>query len=358
MIKLDYLLIIKEAKVKNILISIFFFMLCANVAHGTAVDVESIDYEHPKEYLDFPDSLGDRSAIMEQAAKLKGEKDLETIRNVLDWMEQNIKYDGTIAYKWRNYDDVMREKAYGGCADQGIVCGVLLKGAGIPVVWVKTMDVPWIWAFKKGRKFQSWTGHVFLEVYVNGKWALLDPGAKLVYQNYSPKMRILPGDRFAYHKGNDPKAMIMSLQWEEWKLQTEKYFRDLDETLLPVDSADVAYLSTVALVVGNSPHYKTMSQMASKAGYRVGKSFNTGYDDYLPLAQGNLLLIETHEGKAIISAGILEKHFPGAMQGLTRPSGYIRVKDTDIVFVELKNDPEETITFLKSLHQHNSDIKK
>ena len=26
---------------------------------------------------------------------------------------------------------MIREKAYGGCADQGIVCGVLLKAAGI-----------------------------------------------------------------------------------------------------------------------------------------------------------------------------------------------------------------------------------
>jgi hypothetical protein len=29
--------------------------------------------------------------------------------------------------------------------------------------------------------------------------------------------------------------MILSLQWEEWKRQTEAYFRDLDESLLPVD---------------------------------------------------------------------------------------------------------------------------
>ena len=130
--------------------------------------------------------------------------------------------------KWRNYDDVVCESCYGGCADQAIVCGVLLKSAGIPAVWVKTMDLDWIWDFKKKRKFKSWSGHVFLEVYLDDQWVLLDPGAAKTYENYSPKSRILPGNRLAYHKGNDPQAMVMSLQWEQWKDQTASYFDGLD----------------------------------------------------------------------------------------------------------------------------------
>ena len=173
-----------------------------------------------------------------QASRLKADADLDTIRNVLSWMDRTLRYDSRKAYAWRNYDDVIREKAYGGCADQGIVCGVLLKAAGIPAVWVKTMDVNWIWDFKKGRPFHSWSGHVFVEVWVDQKWMLLNPGGKLLYQEYNPRARILPGNRFAYDKGNDPKAMVMSLQWEEWKRQTAAYFRDLDESLLPVDPAD------------------------------------------------------------------------------------------------------------------------
>src|SRR6185312_7820816 len=98
--------------------------------------------------------------------------------------------------------------------DQGIVCCALLRAAGIPTVWVKSMDVPWIWDFKKGRPFEVWSGHAFLEIYLDRKWVLLDPGAKLIYTEYSPNMRILPGNRFAYHKGSDPKQMVTSLQWE------------------------------------------------------------------------------------------------------------------------------------------------
>ena len=209
------------------------FMLLPHATWGAGPDADGVDYADPDQCLAFPDSLGNRTAILSQASTLKGKSDVDTIRNVLLWMDQALKYDANIAYQWRNYDDVMRDKTYGGCADQGIVCGVLLKGAGIPTVWVKTMDVAWIWNFKKGRPFTSWSGHVFLEVFVNGKWSLLDPGGKTLYPDYSPKMRILPGQRFAYDKGNDPKAMIMSLQWEEWKQQTEAYFRQLDEARPP-----------------------------------------------------------------------------------------------------------------------------
>ena len=128
----------------------------------------------------------------------------------------------------------------------------LMKAAGVPAVWVKTMDVPWIWDLKKERPFESWSGHVFLEVYLDEQWMLLDPGAKQIYQNCSTESRILPGNRFAYHKGNDPQQMIMSLQWEPWKEQTKSYFARLDGSLLPVDIKDVASVGVEAYIIGLS----------------------------------------------------------------------------------------------------------
>lgn len=233
-----------------------FLLLSTGVIHASEPSVDSIDYTTPTKYLEIPSSLGSRAEITTRAFNLKGDSDVATIRNILNWMDRNLKYNGDKAYAWRNYDDVIREKTYGGCADQGIVCGVLLKAAGIPAIWVKTMDVPWIWDFKKGRPFNSWSGHVFLELYVDGKWMLLDPGARMLYKNYSANARILPGNRFAYHKGNDPKEMIMSLQWDQWKRQTEEYFRGLDESLLPVDANGGTSLMPRTFVVGNSPYIK------------------------------------------------------------------------------------------------------
>ncbi len=313
---------------------LLFLLVCAGTLHASELSVDSVDYSAPAKYLEITDSLGDRAKITAQASEFKGDSDLTTIKNTLKWMDRNLKYDANRAYTWRNYDDVMREKTYGGCADQSIVCGVLLKGGGIPVVWVKTMDVSWIWDFKKGRQFKSWSGHVFLEVYVDKKWMLLDPGAKMVYKDYSPKARILPGNRFAYHKGNDPKEMIMSLQWEEWKRQTETYFRALDESLLPVDWVGGTQLSTQAFVIGNSPYYQTMSQMAAEQGLAVAKSFNVQYDKYLPQAQGHVLLVETHNDVPIVPLEVLEKYFPAASQGLKDSGGTIKIGETTIIFLD------------------------
>jgi hypothetical protein len=313
---------------------VLVLLLLAVDVFGAAPNANRVDYSSPGQYLTFPDSLGNRKAILAQASKLKGRSDRDTIHNVLVWMDKNLKYDGKKAYQWRTYDDVIREKTYGGCADQGIVCGVLLKGAGIPTVWVKTMDLAWIWDFKKDRPFTSWSGHVFLEVFVNGKWSLLDPGGKTLYQDYSPKMRILPGQRFAYDKGNNPKAMVMSLQWEEWKQQTDTYFRQLDEAILPVDERNGTSLVRQAYVVGNSPYYQKLAIMAVESGLRVAKSFNCEYDKYLPQAKGHVLLIETQKGKPIIPTAILERYYPNALAGISRPTNSISIQGTLIVFID------------------------
>ena len=311
-----------------------YLLFLAGILNASEPTVDSVDYSAPAKYLEIASSLGNRDHIVSQARELKGNSDIVTIRNVLNWMDRNLKYDPDRAYSWHSFDDAIREKTYGGCADQGIVCGVLLKGAGIPVIWVKTMDVPWIWDFKKGRKFESWSGHVFLEVYIDEKWMLLNPGAKLIYTDYSPKSCILPGNRFAYHKGNDPKEMIMSLQWEQWKEQTRKYFRNLDESLLPVDPAGGTSLLPQAYVIGNSPYYQIMTQMAKERGLSVPISFNSKYDEYLPRAKGNFLLVETHNGVPIVPVDVLEKYFPDASKGLQNPDGIVKIDQTTIVFMD------------------------
>ena len=317
----------------------FIAIVCAvfmvgNLLSASEPTFDSINYSTPKSYLEIPTSLGNIDAILKQADQLKGRNDRATIRKVLEWMEGNLKCDPQKAYKWRNYDDVISESCYASCADQAIVCGVLLKGAGIPTVWVKTMDTSWIWEFKKGREPGTWSGHVFLEVYVDGRWALLDPGAKLLYENYWPKNRILPGNRFAYHKGVDPKEMVLSLQWEDWKDQTRQYFTKLDASLLPIDTASARSLVPQAFFVGNSPYYQTLTQMATSKGLIPRASFNCQYETHLPQAKGHTLLIETHDGVPIVPLDELEKVFPNASMGLDEQDGVVIDGETTIVFVD------------------------
>ncbi|QDT44611.1 Transglutaminase-like superfamily protein [Gimesia alba] len=314
--------------------SLVCLILLSSTAFATEPVFDAIDYATPSKYLVVPDSLGNQAEIAAQALKLKGKSDRKTVLNVLDWMTGTLKYKADEAYHWRNYDTVVKEGCYGGCADYAIVCGVLLKRAGIPTVWVKTMDVLWIWDLKQGRPFQTWSGHVFLEVYLDKQWVLLDPGARKLYPGYSPQSRILPGNRFAYHKGNDPKAMIMSLQWEDWKQQTREYFTKLDASLLPTDEVAAVKLEHKCYIIGNAPYYQMLQTMAQREGWTVKLSFNTDYDKHLPQARGSILLIETHQGVPIVPLSKLEQYFSGASQGLK--AGHITLGDTKIVFVDFK----------------------
>lgn len=295
---------------------------------------DAIDYASPAKYLVMADSLGDHDAIRKQAAALKTSDDRATLSHVLQWMDSQLKYDGDRAYEWRNYDTVVSEQCYGGCADQAIVCGALLKAAGIPTVWVKTMDVTWIWDFKKKRPFSVWSGHVFLEVFLDDQWVLLDPGAATIYKDYSTGSRILPGSRFAYHKGNDPQQMIMSLQWEAWKNQTASYFNDLDETLLPVDTASATPVRQQCFTIANSPHYQYFGKLMQQYGIRRGPSFNNAYDKYLPLAKGNFLLIETHGGVPIVDVKILKQYFPTIPEG--KLTGKVIDGATTLIFIDVE----------------------
>lgn len=278
-------------------------------------------------------SLGDFKAIEKLAHKLKAETADATIKNISGWMNTLI-CDDDLAYEWRNFDTVLEQKTYASCADYAIAAGVLLKAAGIPTVWVKSMDVEWIWDYKTGRKFSSWSGHVFLEIYIEDNWVLFDPTTQKIYKNYKPSMHILPGNRFAYHKGNDPKSMVMSLQWEEWKKQTIEYFESLDIGLLPVDETAVEITSKQAYVLANSPAYLKIGKYIEKFGYRVTQSFNTDLKNYMPLAKGNFLFIETRNGKPLVEINEIERFFPGASQGLKTVNSPILLGDTTIVFID------------------------
>lgn len=310
----------------------FLGLLCPRLRAEEPV-FDSIDYGAPAKYLVLADCLGDREAIAKQADALKADGDRKTVANILHWMQTHLKYDGDRAYAWRNFDTVASKQCYGSCADQAIVCGALLQSAGIPAVWVKTMDVDWIWDFKKKRPFNSWSGHVFLEIYLDGKWVLLDPGASRIYVDYSPQSRILPGNRFAYHKGNDPKRMVMSLQWEEWKRQTTSFFSDLDESQLPVDTQSVLDVRPRCFIIANSPYYQFLGELVRQSGGTLGRSFNTAYEKHLPEAKGNTIFVETHDGTPIVDVAILQRHFPTVPDGTQ--AGKVIDGDTTIVFIDV-----------------------
>lgn len=171
-------------------------------------------------------------SICDLAASLQESSPEATLGAIWKWLSANLKVNNNPQdYGWRPVVDILRRSTYIGCADFVLVYGCLARACGIPVVWVKSMDVTWIRDFCIAGHFNGGRGHVFLEAFLDGKWQLVDASQNEAYECYDPSLELLPGPeggRFAYDKGGDPRALVLSLDWEPWKLQTRQFFESFD----------------------------------------------------------------------------------------------------------------------------------
>ena len=195
---------------------------------------DRIDYSHPEAYLPLNAHFGDKKHIEQIAATLGGKTPEEKLVAISKWVHSHLVYEADAPNEWRDFDRLVRDGNYGGCGDYSVVFGSLARACGIPTVWVKTLDVDWIREYRAHGTKGTWSGHVFLETYIHGRWRLLDDTAMVLYEDYDPKMRILPGERYAYDKGGDPFELVLSSRWQLWKKETRGYFRDFDLSKLPV----------------------------------------------------------------------------------------------------------------------------
>jgi hypothetical protein len=249
-----------------------------------------IDYGRPQDYLLLNESLGSEDRIRELAASLRASTTEHTLVSIGRWIQANLKYDSRVDSRWRNFDTALETKLLGSCADHAIVFAALARASGIPTVFVKSMNADWIREFRTRGSSRGWRGHVFLEVFLADRWQLLDAQALHLYEEYDPGMPILPGNRYAYDKGADPKALVLSLEGVRWIRQTTAYFSKFDLAQLPVGEGrplDAIYIAA------NSPVYQAIKQrlQALGLGYTTIYSFNTQFDEYLPQAKGHDLII-------------------------------------------------------------------
>jgi transglutaminase-like putative cysteine protease len=89
-------------------------------------------------------------------------------------------------------DQLLAERRLGGCHDWALVFAALARELGYPVVLVDTASINWAQDFLSGKKI-PYTGHVFVEVFVGGRWVLVDPTNNwYVDQGYDPANDIIP----------------------------------------------------------------------------------------------------------------------------------------------------------------------
>ena len=193
---------------------------------------DAIDYSAPEEYLSLSPSFVGPGSIASLATSLQTSSPQATLGSIWKWLMANLTVRNVTAdYGWRPVTEILARRTYIGCADFAMVYGCLARACGIPVVWVKSLNVSWIRTFRNTGRFNGGDGHVFLEAHLDGTWHLIDASQDELFHPYSPSCQLLPGPdegRFAYDKGGDPRALVLSLDWEPWKAQTRSYFASFD----------------------------------------------------------------------------------------------------------------------------------
>jgi hypothetical protein len=262
-----------------------------------------IDYAHPEKYVAPNAGAGNPARLATIVGQLGGQSDDDKLLSISRWLHDHVRqHDDGTRYHWRSTDDLLDEGTVSGCADFALLYGSLARAAGIATVWVQTMDPNWIREFARlGEHVSSFRGHVFLEVFVRQKWALLNPTEAMLYDDYDPRQHLLPGDYWAYDKGSDPSAMVLSSRGAAWRAQLSRAFEGFDVSRLPVapghplDQREVSApshaLSGPLFIVARAPFQEALAKRCADAGADVRRSFDRDFGRNLALAHGGILVI-------------------------------------------------------------------
>ena len=233
-------------------------------------DFGRIDYNDPNACLTLPACLGSGRMIQALASQVRGATALETLSQIESWRQTHLTLDQSRARTWQSLDSMAKSGTYGGDAALALAAGALARGCGIPTVWVKAMDNDWIAEYQSaGAGVGDCRGHVFLEVFIDNRWMLLDPAPMTLYCTYNPASHALPGRRYAYDKGDDPEALILPMQYDLWKQQALVYFEDFDLSELEAsEPAPGLPLGSIATWTSCEPAWHTSLTVPPSGGTR------------------------------------------------------------------------------------------
>jgi hypothetical protein len=294
---------------------------------------DRVDYLHPDKYLAIDRTVAPLAAVDSVASQIPAGEPVDVLRAIAFWMDTHLvlrPVSSSNSYRWRDFDRMLSDGFYFACADYAFFFGEVARAKGIPVVFVKTLDVDFLreMAATDGNP-SSWRGHVFLEVYADGNWRLLDATAKRLYGAYDPSVRILPGDRLAYDKGSDPYALVMSMREDLWRDQTRAFARTVPTSSLPLtenspQSASIAgesdydapserrfvALSTVHVVIGSEAEGRHLQARGARLGARLVNLFSQHFQHWLPEAQGQWLVVDVVGGRTRLPEEYHAKYLP------------------------------------------------
>jgi hypothetical protein len=165
-------------------------------ATPTSTEVPSafgIDYAHPERYL----QQGEQSQISDPGClfELRTEDhSLTHLSRVYWWLKDEFTgYSaGGRTIGVVNVDQLLAERRLGGCHDYGLVFAAAVREMGYPAVMLHANSIAWMEEFQAGGG-ELHAGHVFVEIYLEGRWILIDPtNGWYADEGYDPTNPVIP----------------------------------------------------------------------------------------------------------------------------------------------------------------------
>jgi hypothetical protein len=298
--------------------------LLVALAGSTTSAAAEIHHDQPRRYLAIDPRFGAKDRILAATRGLRRPTDEATLAAIRSWIGGRLRLEPRHAYSWRTFDRMLADRTYGSCADHAVFFGSVAQAHGIPTVWVKTMDVTWIRRFVQshGREVGNWSGHVFLEQHVDGRWVLVDASAGRIQPDYQPGARILPGGRFAYDKGALPYPLVLSMRWEPWKKQTRRIFTGFDLRKLPVGPGRalaarrrVSFVSDDRTLVG--PLRRRIRALGAEPWHVIGGNFNR----WIKTTRGQTLVVTALAGRVALPSSLRAAYMPRSWRAVAGRRG-------------------------------------
>ena len=173
-----------------------------------------IDYDNPEKYI----NSGTQSTITDEEfeiikTELNIDKiDLKTIKQIHQWRRKNFKgvNAGGKTIGKNTINNILKTREVTGCHDDGLILVSLFRKFGVPAIFVDTAAIQWALDYPNTRGF---FGHIFVEVFLDGKWILFDSNSGEYIENYNPLNPVIPITKrgieskgyYVMFKGLDPK---------------------------------------------------------------------------------------------------------------------------------------------------------
>ena len=165
-----------------------------------------IEYDEPGKYL-IPGEQSDLDNTYLEEIRINigtPEDSIAGIKTVCHWFNQNFTFSnaGGDMIGQKTVNELYDSKTFYGCHSAALVISSVLRKFGFPAVMIETASILWANEYNESTD-QGFSGHVMTEVYVSGKWILLDNNCTYVedYDCMNPFISTMDQEFYYYRQG-------------------------------------------------------------------------------------------------------------------------------------------------------------